>query len=192
MCSIRALVPAFAHSVIIVSQTNGCNLLHNASIGRAENRTMLANTERSYWLATHILPNEHVVRSWLARFPDFDADDIIQEAYVVLAGSDFTKVTNPVGYFHTICRNLVLRHYKKAQVVTFTDLADIQNDTLIDQTPSVEEIANSRAELRFLEGIIQQLPEKCRTVFIERKINGATQKHCSQKLGISESSVENA
>lgn len=151
---------------------------------------MLANTERSYWLAQHILPNEHLVRSWLARFSDIETDDIIQEAYVVLAGNDLSKVTNPIGYFHTICRNLVLRHYKKAQVVNVTALADLQNDTLIDQTPSVEEIANSRAELRFLESVIQKLPEKCRVVFIERKINGCPQKDCSKKLGISESSVE--
>ncbi|BBC81010.1 RNA polymerase sigma factor [Acetobacter orientalis] len=151
---------------------------------------MLASTERSHWLASYILPNEHIVRAWLARFPDFEADDIIQEAYVILSEADISRVSNPVGYFHTICRNLVLRHYKKAQIVNVTALADLQNDSLIDQTPSVEEIANARAELRFLEDAIQQLPEKCRSVFIDRKINGHSQKDCSKKLGISESSVE--
>lgn len=151
---------------------------------------MLENTERSHWLASYILPNEHIVRSWLARFPDFEADDIIQEAYVILSEADVSNVTNPVGYFHTICRNLVIRHYRKAQVVSVTAIADLQHDILIDQTPSAEDITTARAELRFLEDIIKQLPENCRYVFIDRKINGHTQKDCAKKLGISERSVE--
>lgn len=151
---------------------------------------MLACTERSHWLASYILPNEHMVRAWLARFPDFEADDIIQEAYVILSEADISRVSNPVGYFHTVCRNLVLRHYKKAQIVSVTAIADLQDDSLIEQTPSVEEIADARAELRFLEDAIRQLPEKYRSVFIERKINGHSQKECAKKLGMSESTVE--
>lgn len=151
---------------------------------------MLSNTERSHWLARYIVPNEHIVRSWLARFSDFEADDIIQEAYVILSEADISNVTNPVGYFHTICRNLVIRHYKKAQIVSVTAIADLQNDSLIDQTPSAEDITNARAELRFLEDVVQQLPETCRYVFIDRKINGYAQKDCARRLGISERSVE--
>lgn len=151
---------------------------------------MLAGTERSHWLATYILPNEHTVRAWLARFPDFDSDDIIQEAYVILSEADISRVSNPVGYFQTVCRNLVLRHYKKAQIVSVTAIADLQDGSLIEQAPSVEEIADARAEIRFLEDVVQQLPEKCRSVFVNRKINGYSQKECSKQLGISESTVE--
>lgn len=151
---------------------------------------MIGDKERSRWLAEHIVPNEHLVRSWLARFQNLEVDDIIQEGYVALSEADISQISNPIGYFHTICRNIVLRHYKKAQVVSVMAIADLQNDALIDQSPSIEDIADSRAELRFLEKIVQQLPVSCRHVFICRKINGCAQKHCAEQLGISENSVE--
>nr|WP_025827661.1 sigma-70 family RNA polymerase sigma factor [Acetobacter persici] len=151
---------------------------------------MLADQERSYWLAKHIVPNEHLVRAWLARFPDIEADDIIQEGYVVISEADISRVFNPIGYFHTICRNLVLKHYRRAQIVSVTAIADILNDTLADQTPSIEETLDARAELQFLDQIIQNLPETCRNVFICRKINGSPQKQCARELGLSENSVE--
>lgn len=172
----------------IVTYKNGQTATQRLHLRR--DRIMLEEKERSYWLAKHILPNEYLVRTWLARFPDIEADDIIQEGYVLLSEADLGKIINPVGYFHTICRNLVLRYYKKAQVVSVTAIADLQNDTLIDQTPSVEEIAGARAELRFLQTIIEQLPQPCKNVFICRKINGYSQKRCAEKLGISENSVE--
>ncbi|GAN68527.1 RNA polymerase sigma factor [Acetobacter orleanensis] len=151
---------------------------------------MLADQERGYWLAKHIVPNEHLIRTWLTRFSDIEADDIIQEGYVIISEADVGKIFNPIGYFHTICRNLVLRHYRKAQVVSVTAIADILNDTLVDQTPSIEDTIDARAELRFLDQIIQELPDTCRKVFIYRKIKDYPQKECARKLGISENSVE--
>lgn len=71
-----------------------------------------------------------------------------------------------------------------------TAIADILNDTLIDQTPSIEDTLDARAELKFLDQIIQKLPDACRRVFVCRKINGHPQKHCARELGISENSVE--
>lgn len=151
---------------------------------------MLVDQERGYWLAKHIVPNEHLIRAWLARFSDIEADDIIQEGYVIISEANISKILNPIGYFHTICSNLVLRHYRKAQVVSVTAIADILSNTLVDQTPSIEDTLDARAELKFLDQIIQDLPDTCRNVFICRKINGYPQKQCAQELGISENSVE--
>ncbi|MBS1050090.1 RNA polymerase sigma factor [Gluconobacter japonicus] len=151
---------------------------------------MLSDRERSQWLADHILPNESLIRSWLARYSDFEADDIIQEAYVFIIKVDKKNITNPVGYFYTICRNIVYRKYKEMDVINISSISAIQSEMLIDPVPHLEEIVDARSELRFLEEIIQKIPEKYRNVFIERKINGHTQKHCSKKLGISENIVE--
>lgn len=142
------------------------------------------------WLARHILPNEYLVRIKLARFPHIEVDDIIQEAYVIMAEAETDNISNPVAYFYTVCRNLVLKHYKKARVVEIVALADIQNELLVDHTPSLENVADARAELRFLNSVIQSLPERCRDVFIDRKVNGFTQKDCAKIRGISENSVE--
>ncbi|MFT9417808.1 RNA polymerase sigma factor [Acetobacter sp.] len=151
---------------------------------------MLGDQQYSYWLARHVLPNEHHVRTWLGRFSHIEVDDIIQEAYVVMAEAEIDNISNPIAYFYTVCRNLVLKHYKKARIVEIVALADIQSDLLPDHTPSLEAIADARAELRFLNSVIQRLPERCRNVFIDRKINGFTQKDCAKNLGITENSVE--
>ncbi|MDN7351865.1 RNA polymerase sigma factor [Acetobacter senegalensis] len=151
---------------------------------------MVDNQQCCYWLARHILPNEQLVRTWLRRFPNIEVDDIIQEAYVIISEKDINNITNPIAYFHMICRNLVLKNYKKSRIVEIVALTDIQNDALIDQSPSLDAIVDARAELRFLNFVIQSLPERCRNVFIDRKVNGFTQKGCSKNLGISENSVE--
>ena len=151
---------------------------------------MLGDQHYSYWFARHILPNEHLVRTWLGRFPQIEVDDIIQEAYVIMAEAELDNISNPIAYFYTVCRNLILKHYKKARIVEIVALADVQNDLLADHMPSLEVVADARAELRFLNSVIQRLPERCRNVFIDRKINGFTQKDCAKNRGISENSVE--
>lgn len=114
---------------------------------------MLGDQHYSYWFAKHILPNEHVVRTWLGRFPQIEVDDIIQEAYVIMAEAELGNISNPIAYFYTVCRNLILKHYKKARIVEIVALADVQNDLLADHMPSLEAVADARAELRFLNSV---------------------------------------
>ncbi|MGG6430223.1 RNA polymerase sigma factor [Acetobacter ghanensis] len=152
---------------------------------------MLDNTDEcSIWLATHILPHEGHIRTWLRRYGDIEADDIIHEAYVVMAQADWASVTNPRAYFVSICRNLVMQHYRRARVVPVTSLALMQTDTMPDTTPSAERVVHARQEIRFLEKAIAKLPSRCRDIFILRRARGLTQKECAAQLSISENIVE--
>ena len=56
------------------------------------------NAQRCQWIADHILPWEAEVRRWLRRytrtlFAD-DIDDLIQEAYARLWGTDLSRIRN--------------------------------------------------------------------------------------------------
>ncbi|WP_180539342.1 RNA polymerase sigma factor [Acetobacter okinawensis] len=152
---------------------------------------MLDNTEAcSIWLATHILPHEGHIRAWLRRYGDIEADDIIHEAYVVMAQADHAAVANPRAYFASVCRNLVMQHYRRARVVPVTSLALMQADSVADATPSVERVVHARQEMRFLEKTIARLPARCRDIFILRRARGLSQKECAAQLNISENVVE--
>lgn len=152
---------------------------------------MFNNTEAcSIWLATHILPHEGHIRTWLRRYGDIEADDIIHEAYVVMAQADHTAVANPRAYFASVCRNLVMQHYRRARVVQVTSLALMQADSVADAAPSAEQVVHARQEMRFLEKTIARLPARCRDIFILRRARGLTQKECAAQLNISENIVE--
>nr|WP_301273320.1 sigma-70 family RNA polymerase sigma factor [Acetobacter okinawensis] len=152
---------------------------------------VLDNTEAcSIWLATHILPHEGHIRTWLRRYGDIEADDIIHEAYVVMAQADYAAVANPRAYFASVCRNLVMQHYRRARVVPVTSLALMQADSVADATPSVERVVHARQEMRFLEKTIARLPARCRDIFMLRRARGLSQKECAAQLNISENVVE--
>ena len=152
---------------------------------------MFNNSDQcSIWLATHILPHENHIRTRLRRYADIDADDIIHEAYVTIAEADWAGIANPLAYFTSICRNLVMQHYRRARVVPVTSLALMQADTMPDAMPSAEQVVHARQEMRFLEKAIAKLPTRCRDIFILRRARGLSQKECAAQLNISENIVE--
>ncbi|MFT8675119.1 MAG: sigma-70 family RNA polymerase sigma factor [Acetobacter sp.] len=144
----------------------------------------------SIWLATHILPHENHIRARLRRYADIDADDIIHEAYVTIAEADWAGIGNPRAYFMSICRNLVMQHYRSARVVPVTSLALMQAETMPDTMPSDERVVHARQEMRFLEKAIAKLPARCRDIFILRRARGLSQRECAAHLNISENVVE--
>lgn len=171
----------------------GMRLLHACqSTTPAGQRVRLLHTtdECSIWLATYILPHEGHIRAGLRRYANIEADDIIHEAYVVMAQAQWSSITNPRAYFVSVCRNLVMQHYRRARVVPVTSLALIQADTLADTAPSAEQVVSARQEMRFLEKAIAKLPARCRDIFVLRRARGLTQKECAAQLSVSENIVE--
>ena len=58
--------------------------------------------DRAQWLATYIMPIEPESRGWLRRVAPagLEVDDVIQEAYKIMAGlADVSRIGNPRAYF---------------------------------------------------------------------------------------------
>lgn len=151
--------------------------------------------DRAVWLAEEILPHEPALRRWLRErlaLPGTDADDIVQESYARLAGLDcITHVREPRAYLFTVARSVVHHHLRRAQVVAFETVAEL--DGLGAEAPgtdSPEHFACSRQQLALAHELLASLPNRCREVFSLRRIEGLSQREVAEKLRISQSTVE--
>ena len=146
------------------------------------------------WLGREILPHEADVRRWLSRsrLASVEIEDIIQEAYCRLSTlTDATHISNPRAYFFTVVRNVVMDHVRRARVVRMETVAEIDALNVAWDAPTPETIAGSRRELERVSEMISRLPERCRRIFIMRKIDGMSQREIASTLGVTETIVEN-
>jgi RNA polymerase sigma-70 factor (ECF subfamily) len=144
------------------------------------------------WVANQVLPHEPKVRAWLRRnrtAPE-DVDEVIQEAYCRLAMlKSVDHIDRPEAYFFSLCRNLLLRRLKRNRIVPITTIAEIESVSP-DSHPSPEREVAGRIDYARLMKLINQLPERCRTIVRLRKIEGWSQREIAQHLATTEKAVE--
>lgn len=149
--------------------------------------------DRARWLAIHIMPWEIESRGWLRRAapPGLEVDDVIQEAYAILASlADVSRIMNPRAYFYQVIKSLISEYLRRASVAA-GGVGGIVNALPEPQeglTP--ERILSGRQELESLYRAIVRLPEPSRTIFVMRKIDNLPQKVIAEKLRVSENTVE--
>lgn len=150
--------------------------------------------ERVHWFAREILPHEGDVRRWLARrVPTLhrcDIDEVIQEAYARLWSAQVDRIASPRAYFFVTVRHLVGEAIRRSRIVSIETLADVESLHLVDEEGSPERRVSGRQELGRLQGVLEQMPPKCRTAFELRKFAGCSQREIAQRMGISECTVE--
>jgi RNA polymerase sigma factor (sigma-70 family) len=145
------------------------------------------------WVGSHVLPHEAAVRAWLKRWTGHaqDIDDVIQEAYSRLSELDsVSHIGSGRAYLFQTTRNIVLEQARRSKIVRIDNVADLGDLTIVDETPSLDRIVGGARELQRVERLIDQLPAKCRRVFVLRRIHGVSQREIAKDLGISESAVE--
>lgn len=146
------------------------------------------------WLGREILPHESDVRRWLghSQLQWSEVEDVIQESYCRLSALKNTAhITNPRAYFFTVARNVVMDHLRRARVVRMETVAEIDNLNVPWDAPTPETIAGARQDLERVSDLIAQLPDRCRRIFVMRKIEGFSQREIAAALGVSETTVEN-
>ena len=149
---------------------------------------------RVAWVASRIMPHEPGVRRWLARsrLPHDQIADLVQEAYCRFAAmASLDHITQPQAYFFQIIRSLIVDKMRQARVVRIETVTEIEALPVITDEPSSERIVAARRELAEVMLLISQLPDRCRSVFQLRKIEGLSQKEIAAKLGVTETIVEN-
>jgi RNA polymerase sigma factor (sigma-70 family) len=155
---------------------------------------MMLSQQRAAWLGRNIFPHEAAVRQWLARRPSgwgMDVDDIIQESYAILAGLDrIDHINSPRNYFFEVAKSVVLRSLRRSRVVMIDAAVHAEILEIPETAPDAERILCDRQELQQVAAFIDRLPDRCREVFILRKLQGLSQKDVARKLGIAESTVE--
>lgn len=145
------------------------------------------------WLARHVLPHEPAVRAWLRRKKELpiEADDLIQEAYAVLATLESVEhIHNPKAYLFQTVHSIALQQLRRDRVVSIVAIADVEELQMCAEAPGPEQQAASRQELRRVAEAIESLPAQCGEVFRLRKVEGLSQREVALRLGLAESTVE--
>jgi RNA polymerase sigma factor (sigma-70 family) len=145
------------------------------------------------WVGSHVLPHEAAVRAWLRRWTGRaqDIDDVIQEAYSRLASLDsVAHIGSGRAYLFQTTRNIVLEQVRRSKIIRIDNVTDIGTLSIVDEAPPLDRVVAGARELQRVEQLIDQLPVKCRRVFVLRRVHGVSQREIAGMFGISESAVE--
>jgi len=148
--------------------------------------------ETAQWFAAHVLPREADVRGWLrASLRIENEDDVIQEAYAkMFAHGGFEQIASPRAWFFAVARNIVLKQMRRDRIVRIDAVAEIDALGIVDYEPSAERAVSGRQELARVQRLIEALPERCRLIFLMRKVDGLPQREIARRLRVSENIVE--
>ena len=149
---------------------------------------------RLQWVASHILPLEPELRSWLrahARtLSRADVDDVLQEAYARLWTADLAVITQPRAYFYATVRHLLAERARRARIVPMERMEEMEALRIISEEPGPERQVSARQQLARLLGVVRGLPAQCRRAFELSKFEGLSQRQVAAAMGIAEKTVE--
>lgn len=128
----------------------------------------------------------HLLR--IVKCPD-TAQDLVQESYMILARvGDDAVIDHPRGFLYRTAGNLALDHLRHNRIVARHAEAEQENPNTTQ--PSAEgELSKAQWQI-LLYRAIDELPPRCRDVFILHKLRGMSYREVAQMLDISESAVE--
>ncbi len=152
-----------------------------------------ADRERTRWFLRNVLPHESALRGWLSRrpLPGVDVDDVIQEAYSILAELETVEgIRYPRAYLFQVARSVITRHVRRARIVPIHTVDDLERLEHSDDAPSPEQHTIDRDELRQLARAIAAMPVKTREAFILRRVKDLPQREIAARMRISENTVE--
>jgi len=139
------------------------------------------------------LENATFIKRYLAKFfsETRDIEDVAQEAYLRAYVAEQQKdIEQPKAYLFRIAKNVALTKLAKKSK-RITEYLEECSSTVVIQSGAA---ADSEAEAEELLGLyceaVAALPEKCRQVFLLRKVHGMAHKEISERMSLSVSSVE--
>lgn len=146
------------------------------------------------WIRSEIAPYAMEVRRWLCqRFPTVsDVDEIIQDGFVKMVDRQRkSPIAYPKPFLFAVCRNLAIDYLRKHKVVNFENLGDhLDNTVLSTEAEGIQNALSEKEHREIMMQAINQLPHKCRRIFLLRKVEGLPLKKIAQRLGISTKTVE--
>jgi RNA polymerase sigma factor (sigma-70 family) len=162
-------------------------------ITRDARMSELMDTEVVDWLTINFLPHEAELRRMLRRVctGPAEVDDVIQETcYRILSMSSLVQVRDPKPFVFRAAKNIVLDRIKRDAVVKIEAVANLEDLEIADTSPSPERIVFARSELKWVIGLVANLPDRCKTVFLARRIHGLSQQETAETLGLTDGVVE--
>lgn len=154
---------------------------------------MIDDETLNAWFCREVLPLERALtvfirRNW--RVAD-DVTDIRQEVYErVLIGASGGLPGNPSHYVYTLARNHLINSAKRARIVSFDLVADLETVDRDVDLFAAERHLNAREELRRAQEGLARLSPRCREVVRLRKFEGLSTRETAERLGVGTEAIE--
>ena len=137
--------------------------------------------------------NIDFLKRFLARFLSDrqDIEDVTQEAYLRAYVAEQKKdIEQPKAFLFRIARNLALTQLtrKSRQITDYIE--DSGDSTVIESGATVDGEVEAQQSFGLYCEAVAALPEKCRQVFLLRKVHGLPHKEIAERMSMSVSSVE--
>jgi RNA polymerase sigma factor (sigma-70 family) len=145
------------------------------------------------WFIDEVLPHEArylMVARRLTRDSD-EAADLVQEALLRLMNVDgWSAIANPPAYVVRTIQNIAIERVRRAKIVEFQQLSEIDAANFHDDAPDAFRLVSGQEQVARLAEAITALPERCRTVFVRRRLREQSPRQIAGELGISLSTFE--
>ncbi len=125
------------------------------------------------------------------KLPSNDASDLLHDTFVrVLCLADGYELHSPRPFLFRVARNLMLDHHKAgySKMFEFDAGGDVEQRSADNITPEISVYAQQR--LTVLQQAIDELPPRCRQVFLLHKFEHQSHAAIAEMLGISINMVE--
>lgn len=123
--------------------------------------------------------------------PLADVDDLVQECYFrILRAHENARILSGRAFLFTVAHNVVCDLHRRRAVANPVPITETAALPVLDDGPDMVVQVSRREELGLLAEAIKELPERCRQVFLLRKIQELPQKEIAARLGITENTVE--
>ena len=131
----------------------------------------------------------HFLRRFLHRPQDIE--DVVQETYLkAYAAEKVTEIGHPRAYLFSIAKNIALGELLKKSSQITGYIEECKSELAIPSTATIDSELEAQQSVGVYCEAIAQLPEKCRRVFLLRKVHGLRQREIAETLGISVRMVE--
>jgi RNA polymerase sigma-70 factor (ECF subfamily) len=139
------------------------------------------------------LENHAFLERFLARFfsNQQDIEDVAQEAYLrAYVAEQKKEIEQPKAYLFRIARNLALTQLTRKSKKITDYLEESDASVVIECGAAADSEVEAQESLGLYCEAVAALPEKCRQVFLLRKVHGLAHKEIAERMSLSVSSVE--
>ena len=120
-----------------------------------------------------------------------EARDLVQEAYARLFATDgWAGIANPRAYVTRSIRHIAIERIRRAKIIDFRQLVEADHAGFADDAPDPFDAAAGKDALRRFSAALARLPDRCREVFVRRRVQEQSPREISEELGISVSTLE--
>ena len=121
-----------------------------------------------------------------------DAEDILQELslrLMKLAPSHLASIDETRAYLYRSANNMKIDYYRKT-VTRTKGLSELQAAGIDSRSYTTHEVVENREMLEKLFEIVNELPLRCKQVFLLYRLRNLSQKDIAKDLGVSVNMVE--